>query len=251
MKAHATLGSPNRLGASSGTPLNVEQYTGVAKSAPKPKTNPVTGQHPVWVEQSPWLDDTKPNLFAYEFQLAKENLPHAEYKPIAIYDWIHRHGGERLFFKGLARWAPIFPVIAYHDQVAVWTSPPPSGFGNAIFMVMGHDSAGQLRLVGGNYFTEPSRKAGSPARGPKFFAQYDSADDHLKQQLVRDAVSLSISPKDKRLLYHVRQECEHFHTMAIYITVLTNKGSLFHAAKAVIEGNKPADFSYEYFGEIK
>jgi hypothetical protein len=39
--------------------------------------------------------------------------------------------------------------------------------------------------------------------------------------------------------------------MAIYITVLTDPGSMFHAGKAVVEGVKPADFSYEFFGEIK
>jgi hypothetical protein len=39
--------------------------------------------------------------------------------------------------------------------------------------------------------------------------------------------------------------------MGIYITVLTVGGSLFHAGKAVIEGSKTADFSYEHFGEVK
>jgi hypothetical protein len=38
--------------------------------------------------------------------------------------------------------------------------------------------------------------------------------------------------------------------MGIYITVLTAGGVLFHAGKAVIEGDRPADFSYEHLGEI-
>jgi hypothetical protein len=50
---------------------------------------------------------------------------------------------------------------------------------------------------------------------------------------------------------NIRRECEQFHTTAIHITALTDSGSLFHAGKAVIEGVKPADFSHEFFGEIK
>ena len=156
-----------------------------------------------------------------------------------------------MFFRGLARYAPMFPLLAYRGQVALWISPPPSGHGNAIFIVMGHDKTGTLRLVGGNFFTEPKPFKGSPATSADFFAQYDSGNERQQQTLVRETVMASISPEDKSLLRRVRQECEHFHTMAIYLTVLTSEGFLFHAAKAVIEGKKPADFSFEHFGEIK
>lgn len=206
---------------------------------------------PTCVKKSPWLDPAKNNLFKYEFQLAQENLPGAYFTPLEPYRWIHEHQGEPLFFEGLARYAPMFPVFAYNGQIASWISPPPSGFGNAICMVMGHDKTGMLRLVGGNYFTEPSRQVGEPLMDTDFFAQYDMSDDRGKQSLVLETVSKSISPENKSLLHDIRRECEHFHTMAIYITVLTSEGCLFHAAKAVIEGVKPADFSYEYFGEIK
>jgi hypothetical protein len=118
-------------------------------------------------------------------------------------------------------------------------------------MIMGHDKTETLRLVGGNYFTEPALKIGEPLGDTEFFTQYDSTDNRGQQQLVRETVSKSISSEDKSLLINIGLECEHFHTMAIYITVLTSEGSMFHAAKAVIEGEKPADFSYEWFGEIK
>ncbi len=201
--------------------------------------------------QSPWLDDTKPNLYRDEFQLAKENLPGEYFTPIEPYRWIYKNNGVKLFFKGLARLAPMFPVVAYHGQVAVWTSPPPSGIGNAIYLVMGHDNAGRLRLVGGNYFTEPKQKSRTTVSSAAFFAQYDQADQRGQLRLVKDTVEASIQPEDASLLLNIYRECEHFHTMAIYITVLTAQGSMFHAGKAVIEGLKPADFSYEFFGEIK
>lgn len=208
-------------------------------------------KHSTGMIQSPWLDHTKPNLFRDEFQLARENLPGEYFTPIEPYRWIVHNNGENLFFKGLAGLAPMFPVVAYHGQVAVWTSPPPSGLGNAIYLVMGHDKDQQLRLVGGNYFTEPKQQSGSTASGAAFFAQYDQADLRGQRQLVKDTVEASIQPEDASLLLDIRRACEHFHTMAIYITVLTDTGSMFHAGKAVIEGVKPADFSYEFFGEIK
>jgi hypothetical protein len=175
----------------------------------------------------------------------------AYFTPIEPYQWIYQNNGENLFFKGLARLAPMFELHAYHGQVAVWISPPPSGLGNAIYLVMGHDKDQQLRMVGGNYFTEPKPQEGSATSGSEFFAQYDQADQRGQLQLVKDTVEASIQSEYAGLLLNIQRECEHFHTMAIYVTVLTDPGSMFHAAKAVIEGVKPADFSYEFFGEIK
>jgi hypothetical protein len=208
-------------------------------------------KYPAVMTQSPWLDQTKSNLLRDEFQLAKENLMGEYFTPLEPYRWIHHNHGENLFFKGLARLAPMFALYAFHGQVAVWTSPPPSGLGNAIYLVMGHDKDQQLRMVGGNYFTEPTQQSGSTVSGAAFFAQYDQADQRGQLQLVKETVETSIKAEFASLLLDIRRECEHFHTMAIYITVLTDPGSLFHACKAVIEGVKPADFSYEFFGEIK
>jgi hypothetical protein len=251
MKPHSGISSLAHLGSALGVRFNIGHNTGGIIGAQDPRHDPLARRYPGWTVRSPWLDPSKSNLFKDEFQIAREDLPSENFKPLEIYSWIERHGGERLFFKGLARLAPMFPVIAYHDQVAVWTSPPPSGFGNAIFMVMGHDTTGQLRLVGGNYFTEPTPQTGLVTKNVEFFDAYDRCDDYGKRQLVRDTIRRSISAEDEQLLRCIEQECEHFHTMAIYITILTQGGSLFHAAKAVIEGSKTADFSYEHFGEVK
>ena len=217
-----------------------------------------TPKHSKSVIPSPWLDDTKSNCFRDQFRLIEDLMIDtwlkdmgAYFTPIEPYQWIYQNNGENLFFKGLARLAPMFSLCAYHGQVAIWISPPPSGLGNAIYLVMGHDKDQQLRLVGGNYFTEPKPQKGSATSGSEFFAQYDQVDLRGQLQLVKDTVEASIQSKYASLLLNIQRECEHFHTMAIYVTVLTDPGSMFHAAKAVIEGVKPADFSYEFFGEIK
>ncbi len=211
-----------------------------------------------WVIQSPWLDPTKTNLFKDQFRLVddlkldtwlKDMGPY--FTPVEIYQWIFDHDGVDKFFRGLARLAPMFPARAYNGQVAIWTSPPPSGLGNAIYMVMGHDAKGELRLVGGNYFTDPRSESGPCLDSAKFFGEYDDADERTQRDLVRDAIQVALMPDDVALIYGIRAECEHVHTMAVYIRVLTDEGNLFHAAKAIVEGEKPADFSYEFFGEIK
>ena len=115
----------------------------------------------------------------------------------------------------------------------------------------GHDTEGRLRLVGGNYFNEPRQRHDSSNAPLNFFEQFEKADIRGQQQLLKDALEKSIKPEDAEMLMSISHECEHFHTMPIYITVLTGNGSLFHAGKAVIEGVKPADFSDEFFGEIK
>lgn len=211
-----------------------------------------------WVKRSPWLDPKSDNLFRDEFRLIDDlkTDPSLEqmgsyYEPLEIYKWIDRHSGTSLFFRGLARFAPMFPAIAYNEQIAIWISPPPSGMGNAIYMVIGHDGDGRLRLVGGNYFNEPVRQETDPLHDTKFFAQYDIADEWTRQHLLRDTVERSITPGHEGLVSHISRACQHFHTMAVYIAVLTADGSMFHAAKAVVEGDKPADFSYEWLGEVK
>ena len=228
--------------------------------APSKSKKNLTNRHTQTADsiQSPWLDSTKGNLFRDQFKLIAERKIDPEirewgpyFTPLKFCQWIYDHKGVDIFFRGLARYAPMFPVFAYHGGIAVWTSPPPSGLGNAIYMVMGHDTEGRLRLVGGNYFNEPACRH-SPSKAPlNFFDQFDTADKRVQRQLVEDIVEKSIRPEDKICVENTYKECKLFHTMAIYITVLTDTGSLFHPDKAVIEGVKPADFAYEFLGEIK
>jgi len=216
------------------------------------------GTTPIWAKESPWLDESSQHLFRDEFRLLADISEQPEilswgsyYTPIPIYEWIFTNKGIELLYRSLARFAPMFKVTAYKDQTALWISPPPSGKGNAIYLVIGFDCTGLLRSVGGNYFNEPKLQNTSTLESASFFKKYDSSGERERLELVRKTVIGSIKPEDKNLLANINYECEHFHTMVIYITVLTDSGSLFHAGKAVIEGVKPADFSYEFFGEIK
>jgi len=208
--------------------------------------------------KSPWLDPNIGNLFRDQFRLINDREIDPELKeaggyfePLPVFQWIASNSGQDLFFKGLARLAPMFPVMAYHNEIAVWTSPPPSGNGNVIFMVMGHDFNGKLRIVGGNYFTERWMGDGKPGTSMEFFTEFDKLNKREAQSLVAGTVMTSITQNDNDYVQSVIQTCEYFHTMPIFITVLTRNGSLFQAGAAVIEGDRPTDFSHEFFGEVK
>jgi len=205
---------------------------------------------PAWTRSSPWLDPKKPNLFRDEIQFAQANDDHPLFKAHPLFTWITNHEGEQRLFEALARLAPMFPVIAYHGQVAIWTSPPPSGAGNTIFLVLGIDKTDRFRIVGGNYFTEPEPHPYAPHTSVGFFNEFDQATTHRQQQLIKEAIFGSITRHEMNLLRSISQQCEHFHTMGVYIVALTSEGGLFFAAPVMLEGDRPADFSYEFFGEI-
>jgi len=205
---------------------------------------------------SPWLDTKYGNLIKDEFQLAKEKLPlnyGAYFQPLPLFKRINDLGGEKLLFRGLGRLAPMLPLIGYNGDIAIWTSPPPSGLGNTIFIVMGHDCNNQLRLVGGNWFTDPKQRPGTVLTNNNFFTLFDQNSQRQQMQLVKDVIEFSTRSIDLKYLQEIRATCEHFHTMPIYIVVLENNlgQSLFQACPAVIEGVRPSNMSFEFFGEIK
>lgn len=207
----------------------------------------LTRQH-----KSPWINASKTNLVRDEFQLAKENLPGGYFQPLQVYKAIHQLGGEDLLYRGLAKLAPLSPLVSYHGDVSVWLSPPLSGMGNTVFIVMGRDSKGKLRLVGGNWYSEPKQRTGTNLTSVEFFESLDGKTPDEQRKLVKDMIEFSIQEADEGYLNNLDSYCEYFNTMPIYLVLLDSKTSdaLFQGFPAVVQGDRPSDMSQEYFGEI-
>lgn len=206
---------------------------------------------PPWAKDSPWRNEAYSNIFKTELRYVEDPLDVDGYRPHPLIQWVHKNKGFGLLLRAMASFSPLFPVYAYRNEPALWTSPPPSGFGNTICIVMGHDSAQTLRLVGGNCFTRPRRESGETVSAPDFFEQFDRAPERTQQDLVRQAVSLSMSIEDEGYVQELEADCVYFHTMPVYLSVLRDKGSIFSACPAIVDGVRPFDFSYEHFGEVK
>ena len=199
---------------------------------------------------SPWLDSTCNNLYRRELVLAEENLGFPGFKPAPLYAWIHASGASDHFFKGLAKLAPLFPVVGYNNVVSSWVSPPPSGQGNVVMVVMGRDANNKVRLVGSNFLNLPREPARHLLSAPDFFTKYDTSSRYEQRNLVRDAIASGQATFDSDIVRELERYCEFFHAMPIYITLLEDGGNLFACGPAVVEGLAPADFAYEVFGEV-
>jgi hypothetical protein len=124
--------------------------------------------------------------------------------------------------------------------------------GNTVFIVMGRDSKGKLRLVGGNWYKEPKQRASTNLTSVEFFELLDGKSPDEQRQLVKDMIEFSIQEADEGYLNNLDSYCEHFNTMPIYLVLLGSETSdaLFQGFPAVVEGDRPSDISKEYFGEI-
>lgn len=204
-----------------------------------------------WAKGSPWLNKAYDNPFKYEFSFVLDPIDADGYRPAKLFEWIFEHKGVGKLFRGLATLAPLFPVHAYTGEPALFISPPPSGGSNSINIVMGQDGERALRLVGGNYFGRPARRAGKPIESKDFFAEYEAADDYKKRGLIQKVVSQSINPNQDDLVLEIDAQCKRFCTMPIYLTVLAGGDSMFIPSPAVVWGTRAADFSYELLGEVR
>ena len=213
---------------------------------------------PHLITKSPWLDPTKSNMFRDEFQLIEDIKIQPEiqngnpyFEPLKIFQWIHKNNGVDKLYRALAQFAPMYPVVAYKGKVASWISPPPSGSGNVVWIVIGRDKSKRLRVSGTNRCFKPWATSDTELSAIKFFEQYDlTTTDREKEELLSKVFSISYGQIDKELIRCITRRCDIYNSMPIFITVLTSKGSISQVTEAVIQGDYPADFSYEFTGEI-
>ena len=200
---------------------------------------------------SQWLKPEAISPIHYELELAQNNSQFPMFAPKEPYLWILKNKGKGLLFRSLDRFAPVFPVIAYQKSAALWVSPPPSGAGNVVGIIMGRDKTNALRVVGSNYLTEPESRTSHLPTSNDFFDQYDQGDRLTRERLLQDTICASIGAEHVWENDYWLRTCQAFNTMPIYLVALTHKRSLLGIAPAQLDGIRPFDLSREYMGEVK
>lgn len=202
------------------------------------------------LKTSPWLDHKFSNIFLDEISLVEDPIPGLENKPMEAFDWISKNNAKDLLFKSLAELVPLFPVLSYHGEVSSWLSPPPSGSGNAVFVVIGKDKHGQLRSIGGNYFNS---EVWEDTRTDDFWGELDNCKSlRDKYYLISHTVGFHLKYNSYSFKYSETERMADFAcTMPIYVLVLDEAGVGHLAiAPAFVKGFGPADFSYETLKEV-
>lgn len=204
---------------------------------------------PYLASQSPWLDTQNQSPFKTRFLLSEIGFLSSTVH-FRLYGWILKNGGVDLFFRGLAQFAPLSPVLGSQGKPAMWLSLP-TGRGHAVHIVMGRDVKRTLRLVGGNTFTKPNFRHGSILPSGDFFTKYDLSNDSERKQLIREVVEKSTRLQESSELIDLQRQCDEFFTIPVYTVILTNTGGILHAEKALIIEKITFDTSKQFFGEIK
>ena len=202
------------------------------------------------INKSPWLDQKFSNIFSDEISLVEDPIPGIGNRPMEVFEWICKNNAKDLLFKSLAELVPLFPVYSYHGEISSWLSPPPSGSGNAVFIIIGKDTRGQVRSIGGNYFNSDVKE---DTRTEDFWGKLDKCKSQRdKHYLISHTVGFNLkyhsySFKDSETERMADLAC----TMPIYVLVIDESGiGRLAIAPAFVKGFGPADFSYESLKEV-
>ena len=200
------------------------------------------------MSKSPWLDHRYNNIFLDEISLVEDPIPGIDNRPMEAFVWIYENKAKELLFNALADLVPLFPVRSYHNEVSSWLSPPPSGCANAVFIVIGKDSKGSLRAVGGNYFN--SDAWGESPQG-NFWENLSRCENERDQyHLISSTMGFYKKNHDQFQINETERICAVACTMPIYLLVLDNNNGHMAITPAVVKGCCPADFSYEKISEV-
>jgi len=198
--------------------------------------------------KSAWLDHKFENLFLSELSFAEDPVAGPQNKPLEVFEWIHRNKAKPLLFKSLAECAPLFPLYSFHNEISCWTSPPPSGSGNAVFIIIGKDPTGKLRAVGGNYFN--SDTSGDSPQGNFWECLNHCNNKHDQYRLISSTIGFHKKHHDQFQINETERISEIACTMPIYLLVLDDNDGHMVITPSVVQGCHPADFSYEKIGEV-
>lgn len=197
---------------------------------------------------SPWQRPQLHNLFRYELSTAAQAVKDSTCIAHPVFAYIHKNKINNLFYKALATFAPLVPVCSPPGRELFWVSPSASH--STVFIVIGKDSSGAIRLVGGNMFTAPNRRAAGPRHN--FFDEYDLLNDRYSQErYIREAIESKMGAADHAQVAAAARDAEKFGVRSIYVLVLDGDKAHTAISHAVVGYRFPVDQScYDKLGEV-
>jgi hypothetical protein len=168
---------------------------------------------------NPWLDPANDNWLMKEFEIVKDRVNLSYYQPEKAVEWVCRNKQENRLLDALTHLAPMQPLLSYHGLPSIWLSPPMSGSGNEVVVVLGKNK-GQLRMVGCN-FCNVKLALSNTKTHPDFWVDYDACRGDLdKYRLISEFVSENFDSVSLARAKYVDDQCFDYRTMPLHIVCI-------------------------------
>lgn len=199
---------------------------------------------------SPWITHRNNSVFGYEMGIAEDPSCHWFSKPHPLFHWLNENNLNSALFDVLAKLSPLHPVVSYNGHTSLWLSPPPSGSGNAVGIIIGRDKSNQVRIIGTNFMNCPAGSINTP--NACVFEAFDALAGNTLAiyRLIENEISSRMTSEEVGISKVIEHEAYKYRTMPIYILAIDGDKSYFGIDTAVVSGDHPSDMSYEFAGEI-
>lgn len=198
-----------------------------------------------------WACPTILSDISYEFSLVEEPDPSPPFEPNSAFSWLAERHLQSRVYTALDRLAPFSPIYGFGQEPMAWHSPPPSGAGNRVGLVVVEDNDGSIRQYGSNFVHREPRSSGH-ALPANLIERFRTATHHAQ---VNDAILLALDAVAddgwRRSIYQVECEGERFRTMPIYLAVVSREGGFFYCTSAHAHGPRQSRFALEFAGEVR
>jgi hypothetical protein len=202
-------------------------------------------------QPSPWITRKEDSVFGYEMSIAEDPSCHTFIKPNPLFVWLNANKLNTALFDVLAKLCPLYPVVSNRGHTSIWLSPPPSGSGNTVGIIIGRDKSNQLRIIGTNFMNCPASSINSPSEC--VFEAFDALGDSALAiyRLIENEISARMTSNELKISEQIEEEAYKYRTMSIYLLVIDGENSYFAIDTALVLGDHPSDMSFEYAGELK
>lgn len=198
-----------------------------------------------------WTAPNCHNDFRHELDIAGDADTGVRTRAHAAFKWLKNNSAERWLFAALERAAPLVPMTGLRGTPDHWRSPPPSGAGNCVGIVIGRGADGTLRCAVSNTLTRgyPVRGAGAPSRtlGGTTMPDPDTLDAPAIQAEIENA---AFGGGHEEHVEHVIREGRRCATMPLFLVVFGDGAPHFYATTALAQTGRQYLFRREFTGEV-
>jgi hypothetical protein len=241
-------GNPNLAPTPNQFAINKESCTMVTKNTATIK-RATNGQANKTITS--WSSHGKNSVFGYEMSIAADPTCHGFLPPNPLFTWLKVNNLNNHLYKALDLLCPLFPVNCYPDQPSIWLSPPPSGAGNSVGIIIVRDNHNCLKMYGTNFMSDPTRAVNTPNPHLLNALNLMAGNSMGTSRLIEDEISAQMTSGNYERAKEIESEAFKFRTMSVYILVIDGAKTYMGMDVAIATAaRRPSDMSYEFAGEI-